>query len=390
MASLGIVCLDEGDRRALALIAGEAGHFAHTALRLEEAVEILRERRPKLMLVTDGPGQDAAKFVREILRVSPLIPIIVAQKVRDAARAVDLLRTGASEVVAPPWTKESLQACLAKTLRFQGTDIALVHQASRPRRHAPAYLFMVLVFFAVCLAHISVERQARQREAAASAREWWSLPYNHPTAAAFDGKDLYVLDWFSQSLYLHGPAEAAHENDSVRRVIHFPAEAPVSIAFAAESAWSVLADGTIVRHMKDSALTPVQKFPRAAPDTLGIAFDGLYLWTCDKRLKRLHKHLLDDRLTELASYPYPGKLPSALAFDGQTLWSLDSEGRELLRHNLERPDEVIRRSALLEYRDGGYKPVGLAFDGERLWTVGEKTPSGSGPARLFAHKGSAR
>lgn len=385
MASLGIVCLDEADRQRLSLIAGEAGHQAHSALRLEEAVEILRERRPKLMLVADGPGQDAEKFVREILRVSPLMPIVVAQKVRDAVRAVALMRTGAVEVVAPPWTKESLHACLAKTLRFQGTDIAVVHLAPRRARRWPAYLGALLIFLAASLSYVRLERQARQREAAAQIRHWWSLPYNHPSGAAFDGKDLYVLDWFSQSLYQHAPV-GERENGPVRRVIHFPVEAPSAVAFAAESVWSVLADGTVVRHMKDASLTPVQRFPAAAPGSSGIVFDGLYLWTCDKRLKRIRKHLLDDRLTELASYAYPGKLPAALVFDGRALWSLDSEQRELLQHNLERPDEVTRRMALSEYSSGAYKPVGLAFDGARLWTVGEKAPAASGPARLFVHQ----
>src|SRR5581483_8513237 len=98
------------------------------------------------------------------------------------------------------------------------------------------------------------------------------------------------------------------------------------------------------------------------------------------------KHLVDDQLTVLAAYPYPGAAPAALAFDGKSLWSLDAPHRELLRHNLERPDEVIERVPLPEYRDGRYRPMGMAFGGANFWTVGEKAPRGQGPARLYRHE----
>ena len=131
MASLGLLCQDPDDRQALTLIAGEAGHLVHAAAKLQDAVEVLRESRPRLMLLVDGPGQDAALALREVLRISPLMPVVVALKRRDAGRAVSLMRTGAAEVVAPPWTKESLQASLTKTMRFQGTAFSIVQAPAR-------------------------------------------------------------------------------------------------------------------------------------------------------------------------------------------------------------------------------------------------------------------
>src|SRR5258708_3627602 len=126
MATIGLVCPNEDDRRRLALMAGESGYLIAGAGRLQETVEILRENRPRLMLVVDSPEQDAETMVREVLRLSPLMPVVVALKERDATRAVNLMRTGAAEVIAPPWTRENLQACLAKTTRFQGTAFSVV------------------------------------------------------------------------------------------------------------------------------------------------------------------------------------------------------------------------------------------------------------------------
>jgi DNA-binding response OmpR family regulator len=379
MAAIGLLCPDQADRERLALLAGEAGHMVRGAGALLEAVEILREDRPRLMLVVDGGGQDAATAVREMLRVAPLLPIVVALKERDADRAVALMRLGAAEVVAPPWTKEGLSACLAKSLRYQGTAFSVAPVAPL-KRSAAVYGMVVLLFFGAALGTSSLRRREELSRQAQEKRLFWDLPYRHPAGMAFDGSDLWVADWFTQSLYAHARQDAA-----IRRLVHFTSETPIAVAFAGDGAWSVTASGTIVRHMKDAKLSVVERYRDVAPQTVGLAFDGLYLWTSDVKQRRLRKRLLDSTLSVVASYEYPGVEPTALVYDGKNLWSLDGVNRELLRHNLERPEEVTARLPLPEYQGGEYKPVGLAWDGEHFWTVGERLPRGSGPARLFQH-----
>jgi DNA-binding response OmpR family regulator len=378
MAIIGLVCSDEADRRRLTLIAGESGHLIHAAARLQDAVEILRERRPRLMLVVDSPGHDAAVIVREMLRAAPLMPIVVALTDRDATRAVALMRTGAAEVVPPPWTRESLQACLSKSLRFQGTSIALTR---RPRRRAaPLYLAAVMIFLGVCFGYNSHQHAKQAQSLAALAlRRHWDLPYRHPSSMVFADGKLWVSDWFSQSVYVHDPRTIG-----VARVIHFPDETPMAFTVAGDSAWSSNAAGQIVRHIKDLKLTPVGR--AAAARVLGLASDGLYLWTLELADKPvIRKRLPDAALTTIATYRYPGAKPAALAWDGHDLWSLDAGNRELVRHNLERPDEATERISLPEYKDGAFRPVALGFDGEFFWTIGERLPKDSGPARLFKH-----
>jgi hypothetical protein len=218
------------------------------------------------------------------------------------------------------------------------------------------------------------------RQEALQVRDHWDLPYKHPAGLTFDGKNLWVADWFSSSLYEHSPSDL-----SIRRLIHFPGFTPISVAFAMDAVWSVTDTGTIMRHMRDEKLTVLQKYVDAAPHTAGLAYDGLYLWICDPDRRTIMKLLTDRDLTTVASYRYPGAAPQALVFDGRTLWSLDAPNHEIVRHNLERPDEPTGRISLPEYRNGDYKPMGLAWDGTRFWTVAEKLPKGSGPARLFKH-----
>ncbi|MBI5211692.1 MAG: response regulator [Elusimicrobia bacterium] len=381
---IGILCPEDGKRRDLALLAGESGYLAHPASRLDEALEVLRERRPSLMLVTDGPDQDAEVLVREIAAVSPLVPVVVALGKRDAGRAVALMRLGVCEVVAPPWTREDLGACLGKTLRTHGTAFSIV-PLKGPLPSGTLYTLVVSLFFALAIGHVALQRQAQLRSAAYEEKKTWDLPYRYPTAASFNGPELWVLDWFTQSIFVH-PAKDLE----VARVTYFPGELPVAFSVASDALWAVTPGGKVCRRMKDDKLRLLQEFPGAAPDSVAIVFDGLYLWTANAKTKTLRKHLNDYKLTALGTWRYPGDRPAALVFDGRFLWSLDAGSRELLCHNLERPDEVLRRVPLPEYRDGVYRPVGLAWDGEKFWTVADSAPAGKVPARVFRHSLSQR
>jgi len=379
MAAIGVLAKEAADRELLGLMLGELGHSVEGAGRLEEAIEFARERKTRAFLLVDGGGADAEILTREMIRAYPLMPVVVALKVRDASRAVALMRVGASEVVAPPWTPEDLKASVSKGLRFQGTVVTVSNIA--PRRNSPIwYALSVALFLAAGLGVASLKRVEKNQAAAAARVDRWELPVRHPAGLAYDGKSLWLVEWFTQSFYSLSPSDT-----TVQLVRHLTAETPVAAAFTAEAMWTVSADGTVIRRMRDDKMTPLTRYPRSAPNSAGLAFDGLYLWTLDSRAKVLRKHLVDRELTVLSTYKWRGAKPAGLVFDGRTLWTLDAADRRLQRHGLERPEEIIGALPLPEYAEGAYIPTGVSWDGTRFWTVGEAT-DGRGPARLVRHQ----
>jgi CheY-like chemotaxis protein len=379
MASIGLLAVETGDREELAALLGELGHVAESSGRLAEALESARERRPRAFVVVDGGGADAETLTRELSRAFPLLPVVAALKTRDATRAVALMRAGAVEVVAPPWTREDLKACVSKGLRSPGTALSPVRLA--PRRRSPVwYALAVGAFLAGALGVASLKRARANARAEAARVDHWSLPVSHPAGLAFDGRDLWVVDWYSQSLY-----QESRVDPRVLAVRHLTAETPVAAAFAADAVWTASADGTIVRRMRDARLTPLERYPKAAPNCAGLAFDGLYLWTLDARARTLSKRLLDAGLTVVSRTRVEGLKPTALVWDGSALWTLDGGDRVLRRHDLSDPGRVVAVLSLPEYADGAYAPKGLAWDGGRFWTVAERR-DGNGPARLIRHR----
>ncbi|PIR15238.1 MAG: hypothetical protein COV48_15435 [Elusimicrobia bacterium CG11_big_fil_rev_8_21_14_0_20_64_6] len=379
MAAIGLLAKEAGDRELLGLMLGELGHNAAGAGCLDEALEFARERKTRAFLLVDGGGADAESLTRELLRVFPMLPIVVAMKVRDASRAVALMRVGAAEVVAPPWTPADLKSSVSKGLRFQGTAVSATSAA--PLSRSPLwYALSVALFLAAGLGVASLKRAESQRLAAAARTDRWELPVRHPAGLAFDGKSIWLVEWFTQSFYSLSTADAG-----VRVVRHLTADTPVSAAFTAEAMWTVSADGTVIRRMRDDRMTPLARYSKAAPNSAGLAFDGLYLWTLDARAKVLRKHLVDRELSVIATYKWRGEKAAGLVFDGKTLWSLDAVDRQLMRHTIDRPAEVIAVVPLPEYSEGAYTPAGLSWDGDRFWTVGEAR-DGKAPARLVRHK----
>jgi DNA-binding response OmpR family regulator len=378
MASIGLLAKDNADRELLGLMLGELGHGVTGSSRLEEALESARERKTRAFLLVDGGGADAEMLTRELLRAFPLLPVVVALKVRDASRAVALMRVGAAEVVAPPWTPEDLKSSVSKGLRFQGTALSVAYVAPQSRS-AIWFVLAASLFLAAGLGVSSLKRAERNRAAAAMRVDRWELPVRHPAGLAFDGKSLWLVEWFTQSFYALSPSDT-----TVQVVRHLTAETPVAAAFTGESMWTVSADGTVIRRMRDDKMTPLTRYPNAAPNSAGLAFDGLYLWTLDARAKVLRKHLVDRELSVIATYPWRGVKAAGLLFDGKSLWTLDAAERRLLRHQLERPQDVVEAFPLPEYAEGVFIPVGAAWDGERFWTVGE-AKDGISPARLVRH-----
>lgn len=383
MALIGLLAPDEKSRRELALAIEELGHRVSQAIQLREAVEILGQSSLQLMIV--APQGDDLKLAESVLaeseRQRPLLPVVVATAKRDAAKAVELMRAGAYEVVTPPWTRENISACLSKALRFQGTSFDVLEP--RPKtRHAITYFAAALAFFAAAFGYAIIAHRQRAGEAAkARPQAEWELPYSHPSGLAFHKGELWTADWHSQTIHRHDP-----ETMTLKRSLHLPRLTPRAIAVSSDALWMASVYGSVTRHMLDEKLTQLSKYS-IVPNTVGLAYDGLYLWTLDGKDDKVRKHLLDDRLTVIDEFAYPGSRPAAITFDGRTLWSVDAGNKELLRHDIDDPKTITWRVSLREYQSGRWLPSGLAWDGKRFWTTAEpiKRKGPVGTARMFKH-----
>jgi CheY-like chemotaxis protein len=383
MPVVGIIAREDAERRDLMLAVEELGFRALPAPDLKRGLDIVRRMRPGLLLVAQTPGERTAEsLLGELAHEAPLTPVVVAMSGRKASRAVELMKAGAFDVVATPWTPENLSAVMGKALRFRGTAIT----ADAPGPEERMLLrwgagLAAVVLMAAVFSWFSTARRQAKLAALDVPPTYWELPYSHPAGLAIRGEEVWISDWYAQTLHRHDL-----ESKRLLRSAHLPRETPGALAFAADALWVSAAPRSLVKHLLDEKLTVADRVRDVRPQTIGAVYDGLYLWTCDAKRGRLYKRLLDERLSVVQTWDYPGQRPVALAFDGRSLWSLDAGNKELLEHDINDPAFVRRRLPLSGYQSGEWKPTGLAWASGRLWSVAQRRPKGDGPGRLFMHE----
>lgn len=386
MAVVALVAKDDAARRELQLAVEELGHRAAPAHDVKSGLELLFSEKPRVFLVAQDPADDAAEsLLFELEREAPLTPVVVALTRRSAPRALELLKAGAHEVVAAPFSAASLRGSLSKALRWRGTWFEEPRPAFSPgeaARAAGAWALAAALLVAAAggLTLLHQRRKAAAEAARPAPARHWDLPYGHPAGLTYEAGELWVSDWFSASVHRHDP-----DGLGLKASATLPREVPGALAFAGGALYAASGPRTLVKRMADARLTPLERYEDAAPQTVALAFDGLYLWTVDSKRGRLHKRVLDGELTVAESFDYPGRKAAALAFDGRKLWSLDAAGKELLRHDLADPRRVTLRLPLDDYRSGEWAPVGLAFDGRRFFTAAVRREEGRSAGRVFVH-----
>ncbi|MBI4248111.1 MAG: hypothetical protein HY611_01310 [Elusimicrobia bacterium] len=396
MPQILIVIADPYSRQEMTVLAEQMGYGALQAKDGPSALEILRETLPDVLLLHEEfPGAPScASWMRSVQQEFPLLPVIVCLKSRDAGRAVDFLKLGALDCLAPPWSQETVGPCLRKAVRLKGTHLDLLMDERRPpalSRKAVALVAGALLLLVAGV--ISLRSYRWPAEEISHASALWDLPYSHPSGLAAGPRpraegtgrmepqsgvsssaegaaakgSIWIADWFSQSIYRHRPSDLKLE-----KAYFFAHDPPAALAFAEGALWTVTVSGFFQKHLLDAQLTAVSRFKAPGAQIAGLGYDGIYLWSCDVGAGVLRKHLMDNQLTVLSEISYAGGKPAAVAFDGTAMWTLDASRSALLKHDLLSPGKILAEAPLPEYQGNAWTPGGLLWDGKNFWTVGER------------------
>jgi len=376
MATVAILGPNLKARLELASLLASLGHQPMHAADLRDFQQLVKVGPQVLLAVESGEGDLLTSWIAEARRLAPLLPVVVCLGERSAVRALEYLRLGVADCLSPPLTAQALAPCIRKALRLQGTLVELVVSPAQPRPLGTWAWTGVILLGAVLLGALWHLRTQRRQ---ALARTFsWDLPYPHPAGVAAAAGSLWIGDWYSPAVYEHDKTTL-----EIRRVRSLPQEFPVALVFAEGALWIGGADGRVWKHLLDARFTLLSTYRLPGRATVGLCYDGLYLWSLDRLQRKIRQHLLDDRLTLVQEFPYEGS-PAALACDRSSLWSVEESAGEIRRHELADPSQVLWRAPLREYGRGPYKVTGLAADGCFLWSVAE-LPTGGGPGKLFRH-----
>jgi two-component system NtrC family response regulator len=114
---------DSSIRKVLGFILEESGYDVRAAASGIEALEMIEEKRPDLVL-TDikMPGMDGIALLKRIKKIDDTILVIVLTAFGTVETAVEAMKTGAADYLTKPISRDELTLTVEKTLRLRALE----------------------------------------------------------------------------------------------------------------------------------------------------------------------------------------------------------------------------------------------------------------------------
>lgn len=218
-----------------------------------------------------------------------------------------------------------------------------------------AFLFISIVGFFSSSVRVQVE----------------SLPYTHTLGPIVDKDNIYILDWFRRSLYVHGNSAGL----PIRAVEPIINNLATGLAMSEKTIWTLDAlDRKILLHSvtADHQVTSSKSSPGSKP--VGLFFDGLDLWSADQDTKKLYRHRGNDIEDIRDTFPLPEIITTAFAFHNNRLWLMDGKSRLVNVYRLQKPLLQLGSFDLDPFVKGSI-PTGFAIVGNKILVVTENPPA---------------
>ncbi len=182
-----------------------------------------------------------------------------------------------------------------------------------------------------------------------------------PSGMAFDGHNLWIADFKSDSIYALDPTTGNTIN-----AISAPTFRPYGLAWDGSYMWVVDAEENNIIQLDIKSGVNIKTISSPVTSPTGMAWDGKTLWLADQ--STINKISADDGTT-IKSFPAPSGSTTGLAFDGNYLWAADRMQNRIYMIYPETGD-VIK---IIE--SPGPFPWGLAFVNDKLFNVDFQTDS---------------
>nr|MBN2277026.1 transglutaminase [candidate division Zixibacteria bacterium] len=188
-------------------------------------------------------------------------------------------------------------------------------------------------------------------------------PGSCPTGLAFDGKNLWLADRKTDSLYMIDPGDG-----NVVKALESPGFRVEGLTAEGDRLWVLdIEEGVALKLNPATGIVEKTIYvPCNSPQ--GLAWDGQYLWVADYQDDKIYRISTEDGTT-MSEIKAPSGTPQGLAFDGKYLWVSD-RFRDMIYMVTPDNGEVV-----MNFESPSKYPRGIAYDGRFLWNVDYQSDS---------------
>ncbi len=360
MARVLVVDDEQDMRMALRLFLERSGHTVQEAPDGESAISTLHATGADVVLLDMRmPGMDGAQTLNKIRERFKDMPVIMVTGYGSADSAKEVLEMGASHYISKPFKNQELVEALDKVgLPSKTPEPSIDSDGKRvPWGLILGTLCGALVLWGGLRVVLNHNRN-------------YAIPYTNPMDMSWQNGKLWVVDWFTQSIYVH---QVQSRELPLIKTYHLPESHIAGIAVVGDTVYTCDSWAhTIQKHKLDDFLTVLKTFKSPGPTPSSLFWDGKYLWSCDSSVARIYQHLLDDRLTVIADYPAPGSALVGFFKDDKYAWTADNGTRKLYQHRLDDKLTVLATYSYEGFDEGSEPLTCFLWVNSDLWYARER------------------
>jgi len=369
MAIILIVDDEAGMRQVMLKALKRERHTLYTAEDGTTALELVRKVHPHMVLLDVRlPNEDGLELLRAIKMQYPDIIVIVLSGFDEAESVRAAVKWGAYAFLGKPFKVQELTVLVRRAFQAHPiphephTDVT----SPKPKKIRRTIVRAVVGMCVLSIGSIGALYLFRGAPPPLAC----VVPYENPSAIAYDGKSLWVADWITQKIYQYS------YTSQLTLVQSYNTENthPTGIAFDGTSLWTSNAwEQKIYRHTLDEQLSVAATYSSPGPEPAGLFFDGVCLWICDMQEARIYQtRILEGQLVALDRYVSPCKSPVSIYLHDDNFWVGDARTNTL--SELTDEFELLDVYQLPKRVEGDRWLTGIAWDGRSVWTCYDMVP----------------
>jgi len=368
-----IMLVDESSEMAqlCAMACKREGHQLLHADDRVNAYQVMLEEHPELVILDANlPGDESGVLLKKIKQKFPHTPVLIMHGF-DADEQARALAAEATASIQKPFKMIELLGVIDDILTTQNGEkysspaSGRLESNQQERAIIRKNLFIKYCLLIVILAAVGAEIYLMYFSIGSSKIEnrVYAIPYSHPTAITYDGKHIWIADWFTQTFYKH-----TIDGSFTIASTYFMHDAhPTGLTFDGRNIWS--ADSwskLILKHALGESMSITERFQSPAEDSSGLYWDGTYLWICDMQTAKIFKtRITEEGFMIIKEYDSPCSVPIGLFFKEPYYWVGDADTNCLYRLDKDFQVRGIYRIDLPTEKD--YRLSSVCWDGKSVW-----------------------
>ncbi|HOL63084.1 MAG: hypothetical protein ACP5SD_09920 [Elusimicrobiales bacterium] len=321
------------DTKRMETIFQLAGYKPFFCRNINEASDMLEKFVPLALIITESSDPPAEIYAKEIKKIAPLLPVIIAQKNKDFVKREEF-RKIADEVIEFPWTEVELAKKLSL---FESRKVVIEEKpAKKIKNLTPIILITTLIMIIPFSATLFNKKESDKPK-----DERIIVPTVNISGFFSHSGKTYIYDWLLQSFYIY-------DKDKLETIKNFPtSEIATIVKDGGEGFFFFITDNWEVKKRTKSGSYNIISSTKPAQAPKDICFDGMYVWMLTEN--NIIKSMNDDNLSQISRYNLPYDDIEYIGCDGyeiyyyskSKIYASTTENPSVITKKLISPDKKI-------------------------------------------------